>query len=106
MFNSQELATAVKYGINAVVLVFNDNAFGNVKRDQSNIFSGNVIGSELLNPDFVKLAESYGAMGIRVSNAAELEKELTRVLEIDRNNSSQAKPVLIEIPVGPMPQPW
>ena len=106
LFNSQELATAVKYGINAVVLVFNDNAFGNVKRDQSNTFSGNVIGSELLNPDFVKLAESYGAMGIRVADAEELEKELTRVLEIDRNNPSQAKPVLIEIPVGPMPQPW
>ena len=106
LFNSQELATAVKYGINAVVLVFNDNAFGNVKRDQSNTFSGNVIGSELLNPDFVKLAESYGAMGIRVSDAEELEKELTRVLEIDRNNPSHAKPVLIEIPVGPMPQPW
>ena len=106
LFNSQELATAVKYGINAVVLVFNDNAFGNVKRDQSNTFSGNVIGSDLLNPDFVKLAESYGAMGIRVSNAEELEKELKRVLEIDRNNPSQARPVLIEIPVGPMPQPW
>ena len=106
LFNSQELATAVKYGINAVVLVFNDNAFGNVKRDQSNTFSGKVIGADLLNPDFVKLAESYGAMGIRVSNAEELEKELKRVLEIDRNNPSQARPVLIEIPVGPMPQPW
>lgn len=106
LFNSQELATAVKYGINAVVLVFNDNAYGNVKRDQSNLFSGSVIGSDLLNPDFVKLAESYGAMGIRVSNAEELEKELGRVLEIDRNNPSEAKPVLIEIPVGPMPQPW
>ena len=45
-------------------------------------------------------------MGIRVSNAEELEKELKRVLEIDRNNPSQARPVLIEIPVGPMPQPW
>ena len=40
LFNSQELATAVQYGINAVVIVFNDNAYGNVLRDQVNRFEG------------------------------------------------------------------
>ena len=61
LYNSQELATAVRYGINAVVVVFNDNAYGNVLRDQMNRFDGRSIGAELHNPDFVKLAEAYGA---------------------------------------------
>ena len=60
MFNSQEMATAVQHNIN-VVVVFNDNAFGNVKRDQMNQFGGRTIGADLHNPDFVKLAEAYGA---------------------------------------------
>ena len=49
------------YGINAVVVVFNDSAFGNVRRDQTDRFNGRIYGSELHNPDFVKLAESFGA---------------------------------------------
>ena len=65
LFNSQELATAVQYGINAVVVVFNDNAYGNVMRDQVNRFDGRIYGAELHNPDFVRLAEAYGARGVR-----------------------------------------
>jgi acetolactate synthase-1/2/3 large subunit len=96
LFNSQELATAVQYGINAVVIVFNDNAFGNVLRDQRNRFNGRVVGSELHNPDFVKLAEAYGAVGLRATGPEELERTLRLALDMDR-------PVLIEVPVGPMP---
>ena len=65
LFNSQELATAVQHGINAIAVVFNDNAYGNVLRDQVNRFDGRVVGAELHNPDFVKLAEAYGVKGIR-----------------------------------------
>ena len=50
LFNSQELATAVQHGINAVVIVFNDNAYGNVLRDQVNRFEGRVYGAALHNP--------------------------------------------------------
>ena len=50
LYNSQEMATAVQYGINAVVVVFNDNAYGNVLRDQRNRFTGRTIGAELHNP--------------------------------------------------------
>ena len=99
LFNSQELATAVLHGINAVVIVFNDNAFGNVLRDQKNIFDGRVIGSELHNPDFVKLAEAYGARGILARDADELESALRESLSADA-------PTLIEVPVGMMPSPW
>ena len=50
MYNVQEMATAVQQKINAVVIVFNDSAFGNVLRDQRDRFQGRVYGSELHNP--------------------------------------------------------
>ena len=89
----------MKYGINAVVIVFNDNAYGNVLRDQKRMFDGRIVGAELHNPDFVKLAEAYGARGVRVANADELEPALRESLGIDA-------PTLIEVPVGEMPQSW
>ena len=82
LYNSQEIATAVRYGINAVVIVFNDNAFGNVLRDQQTQFDGRGFGSELHNPAFVKLAEAYGARGVRVEDAERLEAALQEALAI------------------------
>jgi acetolactate synthase-1/2/3 large subunit len=99
MFNSQEMSTAVAHNINVVVVVFNDNAYGNVKRDQMNQFNGRTIGVELHNPDFVKLAEAYGAKGFVANGPEELESTLKMALTLDA-------PVLIEVPVGPMPSPF
>ena len=65
LYNSQELATAVQHGVNVVVIVFNDNAYGNVLRAQMEEFDGHVLGTRLRNPDFVALARSYGARGVR-----------------------------------------
>ena len=98
LFNSQELATAVQYGINAVVIVFNDNAYGNVLRDQVNRFEGRVYGAALHNPDFVKLAEAYGARGVRVE-PEKLGPALQEALAVDA-------PTLIEVPVQAMPTPF
>ena len=53
-------ATAVQFNIGVVTLVFNNNAYGNVRRDQRERFDGRVVASDLVNPDFVKLAESFG----------------------------------------------
>ena len=100
LFNSQELATAVQHKINAVVIVFNDNAFGNVYRDQINRFDGRAIGSELHNPDFVKLAQAYGARGIKAEGPEQLESALRDTL------ASNDAPTLIEVPVGMMPSPF
>ena len=99
MYNSQELSTAVKYGINVVTVVFNDNAYGNVLRDQMNRFDGRTLGAELHNPDFVKLAEAYGARGVRVGGADELERALVDSFAVQA-------PTLIEVPVGMMPSPF
>ena len=67
LFCASELATAVQYGINVVTVVFNDSAYGNTNRDQVEHFGGRVIGTELVNPDFVAFAESFGAVGTRVT---------------------------------------
>ncbi|MES2262703.1 MAG: thiamine pyrophosphate-dependent enzyme [Pseudomonadota bacterium] len=92
MFGVQELATAVQYRINVVTLVFNNNAYGNVRRDQLTGFDGRVVGANLVNPDFVALAESFGAAGARVATPAALRAVLERALSDDR-------PWLIEITV-------
>ncbi len=98
MYNVQELATAMLHKINVVAIVFNDNSFGNVLRMQKENYGGRVIASRLHNPDFVKLAESFGAIGMRATNPRELRAALAAALE----NSS---PTLIEVPVGEMPRP-
>jgi acetolactate synthase-1/2/3 large subunit len=99
LFNSQELATAVQYGINAVVVVFNDNAYGNVMRDQVNRFQGRTIGVDLHNPDFMKLAEAYGARGMKASGPDQLEASIKDAISGNR-------PTLIEVPVEMMPTPF
>lgn len=92
MFGVQELATAVQYGINVVTLVFNNNAYGNVRRDQLTAFGGRVIGADLVNPDFVALAESFGAGAARVKSPEAFRPALERALADNR-------PWLIEIEV-------
>src|SRR5437764_3783162 len=95
-----ELSTARKFGIGLVTVVFNDGAYGNVRRAQVEQFDGRVHGSELLNPDFVQLAESFGVRGTRATTPAELEGVLRETL------GSANEPVLIDVPVGRMPNSW
>ena len=90
MFGMQELATAAQYGIGLITLVFNNHAYGNVLRDQDMHFGGRHIASELYNPNFSKMAESFGVKGIRVKSPAELEKAMQE--SVDAN-----EPVLIEV---------
>ena len=95
LYNVQELATAVQNGINAVAIVFNDNAYGNVLRAQMEEFDGHVLGTKLQNPDFVALARSFGAHGVRAQDAAALQSSLSDAVAADND-----KPTLIEVPVG------
>ena len=98
MYNVQELASAVLHEINLVAVVFNDNAYGNVLRMQKQLYGGRVIGSRLHNPDFVRLAESFGAVGVRAESPAALRRALADAL-------TRPKPTLIEVPVGEMMEP-
>lgn len=99
MFNVQELATAAQHGIDIVLVVFNDGAFGNVKRFQQQLFDGKELAVELKNPDFMKLADAFGIQGFRVNSPAELERAVNE-------GFSTPGPTLIEYPLGEVPDPW
>ena len=99
MFNVQELATAVQHGIDIVTVVFNDGAFGNVKRMQEDDYGGRVIASELRNPDFVRLAESFGVSAARAETPERLRAELEKAF-------GRSGPSFIEVPIGKVPDPW
>src|SRR4051812_35321660 len=80
MFGVQELATAVQFNIGVVTLVFNNNAYGNVRRDQRERFDGRVVASDLVNPDFVKLAESFGVAAARVTAPEQFKAAMEKAL--------------------------
>ena len=74
--NLQELGTAAQYDIPLTAIVWNNNSWGVLKGQQRTLFSERYMASELVNPDFVRLAESYGLAATRVDNLAELETTL------------------------------
>jgi acetolactate synthase-1/2/3 large subunit len=100
LFTSNELATAVCHRIPLTTLVFNDDAFGNVRRIQQDHYGNRLIASDLVNPDFVRYAQSFGAEAERARNPAELRAALKRAFK------RRDLPTVIEVPVGPMPSPW
>lgn len=97
LYNVQELATAVRYGINVVQLVFNDNAYGNVARDLDESWGGS-FGADLQNPDFMKLADAFGVIGMRAAAPTDVGRLVREAIGLDR-------PVLIEVPVARMSRP-
>ena len=97
LFNSSELATAVQYGVNVTTVVFRDDAYGNVARDLDDFFGGSYA-TDLVNPDLVKLAESFGVVGMRADDPMDLERLLPIALETKA-------PVIIDVPVGHIPLP-
>jgi acetolactate synthase-1/2/3 large subunit len=98
-FALAELSTMVRHGIGAIAVVFNDGAYGNVRRIQQIQFNGRTIASDLHNPDFVKLAESFGVAGRRVETGPALQTAVEEAIKAE-------EPTLIEVPVGQMPNPW
>jgi acetolactate synthase-1/2/3 large subunit len=98
MYALPDLATAVQYGINVVALVFADSAFGASKNDQRTRYRGRVVGTEFHNPDFVRVAEAFGAKGIRVE-PDRLGQALQQALDADR-------PTLIEVPIPTLAPPF
>ncbi|MFQ5959469.1 MAG: thiamine pyrophosphate-dependent enzyme [Alphaproteobacteria bacterium] len=99
MYNVQELSSAVKHNIDVVAVVFNDGAFGNVLRMQKELYGGRVIASELRNPDFVRLGESFGVGACRATSPEALKTAIRDAFE-------RAEPSVIEVPMGVTPDPW
>jgi acetolactate synthase-1/2/3 large subunit len=81
MMNSQELETAVRLNLNLTQIVLRDNAYGMIKWKQANMGFAN-FGMDMGNPDFVKLAEAFGARGWRPKSVAEFREMLNKSLEM------------------------
>ncbi|HET9926549.1 MAG TPA: thiamine pyrophosphate-dependent enzyme [Methylomirabilota bacterium] len=97
LYNAQELSTAARDGINVVAVVFNDGSYGNVARDLDEAWGGQY-GAELQNPDFMKLADAFGVLGMRAKEPTEVGKLVREAIDRDR-------PALVEVPVGRMSRP-
>ena len=89
MYNVQELSTAVKYGINIIGVIFNDGYYGNVRRDLELDWGGDYETS-FVNPDFAKMAETYGAKGITVDDATKVDEAIEEAIAAN-------KPTLIDV---------
>ena len=100
LFTSNELATAMRHRIPLTAVVFNDGAFGNVRRIQEEAYGNRLIACDLANPDFLRYAQSFGAEAERARDPQELRAALKRAFK------RRDGPTLIEVPVGPMPSPW
>jgi acetolactate synthase I/II/III large subunit len=95
-YTLNELSTLVQHDIRLITIVFNDNAYGNVRRIQDEDFGGRIIASELVNPNYQTLAAAFGITGRRAETPAELRVQLRESIRAD-------EPTLIEVPVGVMP---
>jgi acetolactate synthase-1/2/3 large subunit len=82
MMNSQELETAVRLGLNMTVIILNDSSYGMIKWKQEGMGFDN-FGLDYKNPDFVKYAESYGAIGHRPINDQNFKEILSKCIETD-----------------------
>ncbi len=91
MMNVQELETAVRLGVPTVNMVWADGTFGLIEWHQQKKF-GHAFGTRFGNPDFVKLAESFGAVGMRIGPGESIQDVLQEAFKADR-------PVVIDCPV-------
>lgn len=92
LMNGQELATAKKYGLNIIFLVFNNSRYGTIRKHQEAHFPGRVSGTELSNPDFVALGRAYGAHAERVTRTDQFERAF-------ENAVAAGLPAVIEITI-------
>jgi acetolactate synthase-1/2/3 large subunit len=94
LMNGQELATAVQYGLDVLVIVVNNGMYGSIRMHQERHYPGNVWGTALVNPDFAQLARSYGAHGEVVGRTEDFAPALERA-------RTSRSPALIELRVSP-----
>ena len=90
LMGAMEMATAMRYGINVVAIVINDDCLSAIKGSQQKGFDGRTIDTDLQNPDFVEFAHSFGAYARRVENLEDFKPTLQDAIAAE-------KPALIEV---------
>lgn len=94
MMNGQELATAMQYGANIIIIVVNNGIYATIRLHQERDYPGRVIGTDMVNPDFCALARAYGAHAELVTSTGEFKPAFKRAI-------SANSPALIEIQMDP-----
>lgn len=94
MMHGQELATAVQYGANIVIIISNNTMFGTIRMHQERHYPDRVSGTMLHNPDFAAMAKAYGAFGARV----DAQEDFPAIFEAALN---AGKPAVIELTIDP-----
>jgi acetolactate synthase I/II/III large subunit len=94
LMSGHELAAAVQEELPIVVLVVNNGMYGTIRMHQERLFPGRVIGTDLVNPDFVALAQAFGAHGELITRSEEFPDAFERAL-------AQERPALLELRVDP-----
>jgi acetolactate synthase-1/2/3 large subunit len=92
--NIQELATAVNYKLPVKIVILNNGFLGMVRQWQDLFYNHRYSYTKLDNPDFVKIAEAYGAVGMRASKKSDIRAALEEAMAVD-------KPVVLDIPIEP-----
>ena len=90
----QELATAAQYGARLLVLIVNNGMYGTIRMHQERHYPGRVSGTDLVNPDFARYAEAFGAHGEVVERTDEFAPAFERAVESGR-------PAVVELRVDP-----
>ena len=90
----QELATAVQHRANVVTIVVNNGVYGTIRMHQERRYPGRVVATELVNPDFVALARSFGAYGERVESTGAFPDAFRRAVAAGR-------PAVLELRADP-----
>ena len=81
LMNGQELATAAQYGCNLLVILFDNSAYGTIRMHQEREYPGRIAATDLANPDFVHMAQSFGGWASRVETTAQFETALAEAME-------------------------
>jgi acetolactate synthase-1/2/3 large subunit len=94
MMSAAELATAVQYGLDVVVLVVNNGMYGTIRMHQERLYPGRVVGTDLVNPDFAAFARSFGCHAETVERTEDVAGAFERAVD-------SGKPAVIDLRVDP-----
>lgn len=93
-YTMEELGTAVQHRIGVPIVIFNDSTYSAVKDEQASNRGGRFIGVDLINPDYLKIADAYGIPGVRAENPEALERAMREAMDRDL-------PSIIDVPIEP-----
>ena len=85
LMTGQEMATAKQYGAKIISIVYNNDGYNSIRMHQEAQYPGRQHGMALENPDFAKLGESYGALGLKVTRDEEFMPAMKKAMAADRS---------------------